>query len=143
YCGDWRKVGFRECPMVFLRFNWVSEASEMKCYCHCEKRSNDANLVLRAFTRPRSASLRSQGRPTISSNGGEHRHRRAAVARLEDKLYRQPDTDLVEVAVDDVGLDRLAFAQRHIGYGIGYRRAAHHAVGVDGAVAGGLRQLGL
>src|SRR5207302_7530145 len=60
-----------------------------------------------------------------------------------DEPYGLPDADLVEVAIDDVGHHRRAFAQCHIGDRIGDRRAPHHAVSVDRAVAGGSLQFGL
>src|SRR6266404_9514783 len=78
-----------------------------------------------------------------SSAQGKHRYRRPAVARLEDEPDGLPDADLVEVASDDVGHHRRTFGERHIGDGVRDRRPAHHAVGVDRAVARGLLQFGL
>src|SRR5207248_2743876 len=69
------------------------------------------------------------------SGRGEHRHWRAALARLEHEPDGLADTDRVEIAIDDVGHHGRALGERHIGDAVGHRRPAHHAVGVDGTAA--------
>src|SRR5216683_2454357 len=69
----------------------------------------------------------------FGSGRDEHRHWRAAFARLEDEADGLADPDRVEVAIDDVGHHRGALGERHIGDRIGDRRPPHHAIGIDRA----------
>src|SRR5882762_5048785 len=77
-------------------------------------------------------------RQFISLCQGEHRYRRAALARLEDEADGLADANAVEIAIDDVGHHRRALGEGDISDRVGHRRAAHHAVGVDRATARGI-----
>src|SRR6266446_4152587 len=74
----------------------------------------------------------------------EERQRHAAFACLEDRFHLGADLELLEVAIDEVGIHARALAQRHITErerALG--RSAHDGIGVDLAFTGARMPFGV